>query len=754
VRIKFSIPFILCLYLIPAPRLALAQSKSFESLRGDMSTYYPYKQEFPTSGDTIKVGVFFSFSGPGTLVGQIYLAVVGWAVHDINSQGGIWVDGKLKKIQLVKGDNQSRPSVAKRVMERLCLVDKVDFIIGTNMSNLGLIGQQVAAKYKRIYVNIAAFDDSLMNEVNFNRYTFRLIPPTTVCAKTLAHFYAQRPEQKFYILCQDYLYGHTFGSAFKRELFRQRPDARIVGEDYHPKYARDYAPYLEKVRESGAEVIITGDWPPDSDNLIIQSRQLGLNIPLAGIHIGSPNPLKAIGGPAGAGIVVSFSFDMSIDEAKAFRELWNGQWMKWKESPYNTLLFKWPGGYLGHYIISAYWLFDVISEAGSTGPERIIEAFEESEYRSFGHTFTMRACDHQAIMDMYPVQFAFPNQWFDESAGPGRSTKVSSNLVMQPIPVGLDRCSDSPYQTDEEISAEVLTSQTERLRPGASFYLSQAIHGFTYGMLLFLVASGLTIVLGMMGVLNFAHAHFFMLGAYICYQVVASTGNFWLALLIAPITVAMLGIVLERYLLRVVRGRRLALLSQLLLTLGVALVIAESVKYLWGTDNLVVTIPESLNGVVTLSGLSLPVSRLFVVALSLFILSVMVAILFKTRLGAIVRAAVSDSEMVSALGIDMPGISTLVFAIGTWMAGVAGVALTLNHVISPGMAEVMMLESFVVVVVGGFGSLAGALLVSIIMGELNSFGITFIPRLAPVLVFAFMAIVLAIRPMGFFGERK
>jgi branched-chain amino acid transport system permease protein len=188
--------------------------------------------------------------------------------------------------------------------------------------------------------------------------------------------------------------------------------------------------------------------------------------------------------------------------------------------------------------------------------------------------------------------------------------------------------------------------------------------------------------------------------------------------------------------------------------LGIALIISEGVKIFWGTDSLAVKIPDVLKGTWTGAGLEMPVHRMFVIVLSSVVLGIMAWILFKTKLGIIIRAAVSDSEMADALGINMPRISTLVFGVGTWMAGVAGVAISLYLTIYPGLAEQMALESFVVVVVGGFGSLLGALVTSLILGELHSFGIQFIPRLAPVLMFAFMAIILALRPMGLFGDRR
>jgi len=285
-------------------------------------------------------------------------------------------------------------------------------------------------------------------------------------------------------------------------------------------------------------------------------------------------------------------------------------------------------------------------------------------------------------------------------------------------------------------------------------YVAQAIHGLAYGMLLFLVASGLTLIFGMMGILNIAHASFFMLAGYLCFQFLAWTQNFWLSLLFAPICVGIIGILIERFLLRKVQAHGLGHIGELLLTLGLMLIIAEAVKAFWGTESLVIRIPGSLSGLVHFNGLEYPIYRLFIIGLSFVLLGILAFILFKTRLGMIVRAAVSDAQMVSALGINMPVVFMLVFGIGTWMAGVAGVAAAPLLTVFPGMADQMGMDAFVVVVVGGFGSLMGAFVVSFILGELNSYGVQFIPRLAPVLLFLFMAVVLSFKPTGFFGERE
>jgi branched-chain amino acid transport system permease protein len=288
--------------------------------------------------------------------------------------------------------------------------------------------------------------------------------------------------------------------------------------------------------------------------------------------------------------------------------------------------------------------------------------------------------------------------------------------------------------------------------PTTALYVAQGIHGLAYGMVLFLVASGLTLIFGMMGILNIAHAAFFMLSAYFCYHVVESTGNFWLALLLAPIFTGIFGVLVERFLLRKVHA--FGILAELILTVGVMFVIYEAVKIFWGSDSLYVSVPKSLEGLVNIAGMDYPIYRLFIIGLTLVILGIMALLLYKTRLGMVVRAAVSDADMVNALGINIPLLFMFVFGVGSWLAGVAGVAISPILSVFPGLADQMGMDSFIVVIVGGFGSLGGAFIVAIICGLLSSYGVQFVSQLAPVLMFAFMAVVLAFKPMGFFGERE
>jgi len=285
-----------------------------------------------------------------------------------------------------------------------------------------------------------------------------------------------------------------------------------------------------------------------------------------------------------------------------------------------------------------------------------------------------------------------------------------------------------------------------------AMYVAQGIHGLAYGMILFLVASGLTLIFGMMGILNLAHAAFFMLSAYFGYQVVSWTGSFWMALLLAPVMTACFGILMERFLLKKVHA--FGHLGELILTVGVSLIVLDGVKAIWGTESLPLKMPPVLEGLVRIGGLQYPIYRLFIIAMALALLTILALVLYKTRLGMVVRAAVSDAEMVNALGINVPLVFMGVFGAGTWMAGVAGVAIAPILTVFPGLADQMGMDAFIVVVVGGFGSLGGAFLVSIIGGLISSYGVQFLSQYAAVLMFVFMAAVLAIKPMGLFGERE
>ncbi len=284
-----------------------------------------------------------------------------------------------------------------------------------------------------------------------------------------------------------------------------------------------------------------------------------------------------------------------------------------------------------------------------------------------------------------------------------------------------------------------------------TLYATQGLHGLVYGMLLFLVASGLTLVFGMLGILNIAHASFYMLGAYLAYTTFHVTGNFWLSLLVAPLIAGTLGALVERFLLR--RIHVFGHAYELLLTFGLFYMISEAARWIWGSYTLQVPMPAALSGSIPVMGGQYPVYRLFILGVSAVICLGMAVVLLRTRVGIIIRSTVSDAQMVSALGINTPMVSFGVFSVGSALAAVAGVIAAPFLQADLSMGAGILVDLFVVIVIGGFGSLLGALLASLMIGELQSFGILWFPELALVFQFLLMAGVLILRPQGLFGEK-
>ncbi|QCP50102.1 branched-chain amino acid ABC transporter permease [Trinickia violacea] len=302
-----------------------------------------------------------------------------------------------------------------------------------------------------------------------------------------------------------------------------------------------------------------------------------------------------------------------------------------------------------------------------------------------------------------------------------------------------------------------------------------ALNGISYGMLLFMLSAGLTLIFSMLGVLNFAHASFYMLGAYVGYSIAADAG-FWAALVAAPLIVGLAGAALERWLLRRVRPH--GALHELLLTFGVAYLLAEAVKLVWGLSALSANVPAALDGTFfTVYGAAISRYRAFMMGVSAAMLAALYAVLRVSRMGLVVRAALTHPQAVEALGHNVPRVFTLVFAVGTALAAAAGVIGAPLFVIEPAMAESIGSVVFVVVVIGGLGSLGGALAASLVVGCLQTLavgssaslgslaalagaslpqawaGLT-VAQLAPLVPYGLLVAMLAVRPRGLFGQRS
>jgi branched-subunit amino acid ABC-type transport system permease component len=282
------------------------------------------------------------------------------------------------------------------------------------------------------------------------------------------------------------------------------------------------------------------------------------------------------------------------------------------------------------------------------------------------------------------------------------------------------------------------------------FIIVQGLNGVAYGLLIFLLAAGLTLIFGMLHVVNLAHGSFFMIGAYIGYSA-ARALNFWAALLIAPIVVGLVGIVIEIGLLKHIYRR--PLLDQVILTFGLSFMAAEIVRMIWGANELVLRPPDIFSGVTQVLGSTYPVYRLFVIAVGVLVALVLWTVERRTRIGSVIRAGVADRDMVSALGVNIGAVFTGVFGFGAALAAFGGVVAGPVVSLYPGMDAEVLIIGLTVVVVGGLGTLTGAFWGGLLIGIAVTFLTVLVPQVALVLTFAVMAAILLVRPNGLFGLR-
>ena len=312
------------------------------------------------------------------------------------------------------------------------------------------------------------------------------------------------------------------------------------------------------------------------------------------------------------------------------------------------------------------------------------------------------------------------------------------------------------------------------------FFTISLLNGISYGLLLFMLSSGLTLIFSMMGVLNFAHASFYMLGAYFAYSTTQLLG-FWPALFIAPLLVAAIGALFEKYALR--RVHKFGHVAELLITFGLSFIILEVVQLVWGTSSVDYRVPPELAGpLFTLYGTQFPLYRGFMMLVALLMLVAIWLLLTRTRIGLVIQAALTHPDTVEALGHNVPRVFMLVFGGGCALAALAGVIGGNAFVTEPGMAATVGSVIFVVVVVGGMGSLAGAFVASLLIGVIQTFAVGVdaslmgaaqtlglhvtaetpgyalwklkISQIAPILPYMFLVLILIFRPKGLLGTRE
>jgi branched-subunit amino acid ABC-type transport system permease component len=282
--------------------------------------------------------------------------------------------------------------------------------------------------------------------------------------------------------------------------------------------------------------------------------------------------------------------------------------------------------------------------------------------------------------------------------------------------------------------------------------VTQVLMGLTVGANLILLATGLTLVFGLMEVINFAHSALFMLGAYVGYTTYRLSGSFWLSLLMAPIAMGLLGAVIERFLLRPLREKYpTSHLLPLLLTFGLTLFFEGVAKMIWSADIVSLPKPALLAGVITPAGVTLPIYWIFALVTAAVLVCGLWLLVERTALGLKIRAATQDPTMAAILGVDVKRLNTAVFALGSALAGVAGVVLGALTSLYPQMGLTFVIDAFIVIVIGGLGSFKGAILGSLLLGQVQSFGVALLPEFTNPLVFLVMAVILIFRPSGIFG---
>jgi branched-chain amino acid transport system substrate-binding protein len=368
------------------------------------------------AADTIKIGQIDAFSGPFEYAGRMYYNGIKFAVDEQNAKGGLLG----KKIEIIKADSELKPDVAIRKAKKLILKEKVDFISSGVGSHVAIALNKVATGYKTILINYGGMSDIVQGK-EFSRYAFRVCQNSYNFTSALAQLMAGKPYRKFYIICQDYAWGHDVAQAFKEQLKVYLPDAQIVGEDFHPLATKDFGPYITKVIAAKADAVFSGNWGPDARLLVKQARSLGLKAPYPFVMTYGLDPYteQELGDDSvGIHWANDYTLRVNTPENQAMIAKFHAR-PGHKNS--KDVIDWWPTGSTGHAILGWQMFFAAVEEAGSLDPEKIINAFEGFRYKTAVGWWTMRECDHQVILPMFGgVVEAGENPYFNGSILPDK----------------------------------------------------------------------------------------------------------------------------------------------------------------------------------------------------------------------------------------------------------------------------------------------------------------------------------------------
>ncbi len=378
--------------------------------------------------DTINIVQLDPLSGPFQDIGERAVMGTQFAVDEINAAGGLLG----KKVKLLAEDNQLKPDVAVRKATKAIMQDNAKFMIQLTSTAVARALMDVAEKYKVIHLTTGSLTDYLTGK-EFNPYFFRTVPNATNLALTYAEFFKGKPFRKFYLLNQDYAYGHAVADSFKAVAKREIPDLVIVGDDYHPLATKDFGPYISKIIASGAEIVYTGNYGTDLEVLIKQGAQMGLKARYASNELDDFRILSHLG-DAGIGHFVASLYMPTIDnkENKIFIEKWHAK--------YKNTDRPWPTGQIGWCYNGIMWLAEAIKKAKSFDSEAVIKAWEGMEYNGVYGRQIMRACDHQSLQAGLVGEVQAKSDLFNHPF-PGKPTIIPMEKVaVPPQETGNPRC--------------------------------------------------------------------------------------------------------------------------------------------------------------------------------------------------------------------------------------------------------------------------------------------------------------------------
>lgn len=339
-------------------------------------------------------------SGAFKTNGDRFLMGLEVAVKDINKAGGLLG----RPIELVVEDNQMKPEIAVQKLKKMILEDKCEAIFQGSSSAVALAISQAMPRYKKIYIAVAAFAMDLTGE-RFHPYIFRTDANVAILTKPMALYLGKRKEyKKVYMINQDYSYGHDVANCYERFIKEIAPDTQIVGKDFHPMFNKDFAPYISKVKASGADYLLTGNWATDLIQLIIQGRSLGMKIPVAGVLMADINALAAMPGEEAVGNFGVASFLPGLDTPEA---------RKLEESFYEKSGGTWPVEQVWYAYKGMILYAEAVKKAGSLDVDKIIKTFEGMKWNGPTGTVTMRAKDHQLMQPMTVSQVVKKTKYYD-----------------------------------------------------------------------------------------------------------------------------------------------------------------------------------------------------------------------------------------------------------------------------------------------------------------------------------------------------